>query len=349
MLRGSKICSASTATINGKRVKIIDTPGFFDGFKSTEDNFKELSKVLTLAKDGIHAVAFVMGQYTTSCEEAIKQLLGVQPFVFALLTHVENEGIDEVTTGKYIEECLSSPDCPPGFIKLMDMVEKRVIMLESVGFVANDYHEQKRQELVAMIEHVFTVNGSRMYTNVMLQHTAEVYEKARLQQETDIRETKEKLALNIEKVNHLKQQTDNTITGSEKNNTEIVALEEENEILENMLKKFTDGQYLEHLTEQILQDEMVKSNIKSNNMSGFMSLFTAYLKKSAFATTASAAYFGTIGGGIGAFAGSMVPGLGTAAGAYAGAQIGGLFGGATSFGLGTVGTVAKAYDECKHQ
>ena len=356
VFRGSKICSASTAIICGKTIKIIDTPGFFDGFKSTEDNFNELSKVLTLAKDGIHAVAFVMGRYTTSCEEAIKQLLlfkGVQPFMFVLLTHTENEGIDKTTTEKYIEECLSSPDCPPGFRNLMGIVENRVIMLESVGFVANDYREQKCQELIAMVENVFTINGNRMYTNVMLEHTAQIYEKAKLQQETEILETTQLLTLNTEKVKQLKQQTDDTsesaTASSEENNEEITALEKENEILKSKLEEIKDKQYLEQLTSKIMKDEMIKSNIKSNSISEFVGLFAAYITMSAIATPTLATPFAVIGGGLGAVAGSVIPGVGTGAGAYAGAQAGGIIGGVFSFGATTATMAAVAHDKCKNQ
>ena len=358
VLRGSKACSASTATIRGKTIKIIDTPGFFDGFKSTEDNFNELSRVLTLAKDGIHAVAFVMGRYTTSCEEAIKQLLlfkGVQPFVFVLLTHAENEGINKDATKNYIEECLSSPDCPPGFRHLMEMVENRVIMLESIGFIASDYHEQKCQELVSMIENVLIINDNRMYTNVMLQHAALVYEKAKFQQEAEIQEITESLASNTEKIKALNEQVDDDMVTakSEEIDDEIAVLEEENETLKKRLEEIKDEQYLELLTKRILKDEMIKSNITGKNMLDFARLFGAYITISAIGTPIAAAPFAVIGGGIGAVAGSVIPGMGTGAGAVAGAQVGGILAGGITFGLATVTTagaaVGLAIDNCKNQ
>ena len=350
VLRGSKVCSASTATICGKTIKIIDTPGFFDGFKSTEDNFNELSTALTLAKNGVHAVAFVMGRYIESCEEAIKQLLrfkGMQPFLFVLVTHAENEGIDKIATEKYIEKCLSSTDCPPGFRNLVEVVKNRVIMLESVGFVAHNYREQKCRELVAMIENVNLINDNRMYTNGMLQLAALVYEKAKFQQETEIQEITESLASNTEKIKLLTQQVDDcTITASSKEiNDEIAALEEENETLKNRLEEIKDEQYLELLTKQILKDEMIKSKITGKNMFEFARLFGTIMTLSAIVTPIGTMSFALIGGGIGAAAGTIIPVMGTGVGVVAGARVGAVLGSLLSSGT----AVHIAVDNCNNQ
>ena len=63
--------------IHDKKVKIIDTPGFFDEFASTKESLKELSKAFIFAKDGIHAFAFVMnhGRFTKAWKEGIQYLL----------------------------------------------------------------------------------------------------------------------------------------------------------------------------------------------------------------------------------------------------------------------------------
>lgn len=94
LLHCTQHCKVSTPIVCGKKIKIVDTPGFFDGFSSTESNFKEFSTALTFAKDGVHAFAFVMrfGRFTKACKEAIEQLqllTGVLPFVFILLTHAK--------------------------------------------------------------------------------------------------------------------------------------------------------------------------------------------------------------------------------------------------------------------
>ena len=139
-------CSVTTSTIFDKNVKIIDTPGFFDGFTSTEDDLKELSRFLTFGKDGIHAVAFVMtcNRFISTCEDAVKRLLqlkGVRPFLFVLITHAKTNGITKAATDEYIQGCLSAPRCAPGLKKLMQLVDNRVVMVESVDPVGERYHE----------------------------------------------------------------------------------------------------------------------------------------------------------------------------------------------------------------
>ena len=256
VLRGSKDCMGSTSTICGKTVKIIDTPGFFDGFTATESNFQKLSKVVTLAKEGIHALAFVLGRYTDSCEEAIEQLLlftGIQPFMFVLLTHAENLGENEVTTKEYIEECLSSPDCPTGFRDLMKMVENRVIMLETVKFIASDYREQKSKELIVMIDSLLETNENKIYSNSMLQLAAQVHEVAKQCQDAKIKEATEQITLYSEKIKKLKYQTDDT---SSETNDEIVTLEEELEEVRSKCSKIENPRYLEEFTEKVLTDAM---------------------------------------------------------------------------------------------
>lgn len=178
-------CSAAISTVGGKTVKIIDTPGFFDGFKPTEENHKELSKALTFAKDGVHAVAFVMDntRFTEQCNKAIKELLrfeDFQPYIFVLLTHADDEGVTKEETDEYIKEELSSDTCPLGLKELMQVAEKRVVMVECLN-TAEDYHTQKCKEFITMIENIDRSNGFNPYTNDVLRETAQVYEDIRME------------------------------------------------------------------------------------------------------------------------------------------------------------------------
>ena len=307
-------CSTSTSIICGKKVKIIDTPGFFDEFTSTEGNLKEFSRVLTLAKDGIHAVAFVMryGRFTKACKEAIQQLQllkGVQPFVFILLTHTRRNGITTTATAEYIEQCLISNRCAPGLRTLIEVVENRVVMLEAVDFISESYHEQKCNELLMMIEGIHKRNGNKMYTNMMLQHAAEVYEQVKQKQSEEIQATMKSLESNSKKIVQLKQDVTinaNNKVAVEKINTEIAALQKGNEDLETRLKEISNEQYLVQLTNETLEKEMSKGNLKGS--------FVEFL--SSVSLTA-------VGGLVGGAAGLMVGARYGSAGAAIGAGIGG--------------------------
>ena len=348
-------CSAYTSTICGKIVKIIDTPGFFDGYTSAEENFGELCKILTLAKDGIHAVVFVMSNnhYTEQCEKAIKHLqlfIGLEPILFVLLTHANNQGVTKAATDEYIQQTLSHPRCPGGVKNLMKLVKNRVMMLESTNTSAESYHAQKSKEFIMMIENIHKSNACKIYTNSMLQHAAQVYEEAKLQQQAEIRIATELSQSNEEKIQQLKKQAKDS-TNSEaikKINDEIVALKLENETLESNLEEIKDEEYLVKLTNKLLQAEMEGSKITAKNIVEFIIRYMKYRSEKPRDLTGflvNLTYqIGTMA--IGGIVGSVIPGPGTVAGAQVGAVIGAVIGAA---GGNEYEPASKAYDDCKQQ
>ena len=311
-------CSVSTSIICGKKIKIIDTPGFFDEFSSAESNFKELNKTLTLAIDGIHAVAFVMryGRFTKACKEAIQHLqllTGVLPFVFILLTHTKRNGVTTTETAEYIEQCLTSNRCPTGLRDLMEVVESRVIMLEAVEYIAEDYHQQKCNELLMMVEKIHKRNGNKVYTNIALQHAAEVHECVKQQQRKEAQAITQSLESNSQKIEQLKQQINDTAydkAAADKIGKEITVLQKENEGLVKRLEEINNEQYLVQLTNEILENEIPKDSFKGSLLDYFSTV--------AFSTVGS-----VVGGAFGMMGGSKyTTTMGFAAGAAAGGALG---------------------------
>ena len=348
-------CSAYTSTICGKTVKIIDTPGFFDGYTSAEENFGELSKTITFAKDGIHAVVFVMNnnRYTEQCEKAIKHLQlfkGLKPFLFVLLTHANNEGVTKAATDEYIQQTLSHPRCPGGLKNLIELVKNRVIMLESVNTNAENYHAQKSKEFIMMIEDIHKSNAYKIYTNSMLQRAAQVYERAKLQQKAEIRIATKLLQSNEEKIQQLKKQAKGS-TNSEaikKINDKIVALTLENKTLESIILEEIKGEYLVKLTNKILQAVMEGSKIIAKNIVQFIihCMKKYYSAKSegltllhellTYPTIRTGDVGGIVVGVIGAIVSTVFPGQTPVTGAFTGVQVGAM-------------VRNKAYDDCTQQ
>ena len=163
-----------------------------------------------------------------------------------MLTHTKKNGIATTATTEYIEQCLTSDRCAQGLKTLIEVVENRVVMLEAVDFISEDYHEQKCIELLMMIEKIHKANN-RMYTNGMLQHAAEVYEQVKQQQREEIQATMKSLESNSQKIVQLKQQANDSADNKkavEKIEEEITALQKENEGLEKRLEVISDEQYL---------------------------------------------------------------------------------------------------------
>ena len=322
-------CKAATSTICGKVVKIIDTPGFFDGFTPTEENFRQLSRALTLAKDGIHAVAFVMNynRYTSQCEEAIQQLLrlkGLQPFVFVILTHAKKMGTTKAETDEYIQQTLLNPHCPAGLKDLMQVVENRVIMLESVDFIAENYCEQKRKELMELVETLHKSNGYNTYVDPMLHFTAQIYDEVKLHQKAEIREKTRMLKLSSEKIEQLKKRADHTkdTEGAKMVNNEIAELNNQVAEVEKKFDLIADELYPENRTNEILVDVMQK--IVRNHKDQISDKFMLYMLSYIFHHGRISRRFNVVGK--------------SAAGAIVGAGI-----------RVAVNAVVKAYDYCKQQ
>ena len=303
-------CSESISMIHGKKVKIIDTPGFFDEFSSTKESLNEINKAFIFAKDGIHAFAFVMnyGRFTKAWKEGIQQLLqlnkDIQPFIFLLLTNTRRNGITTAATAEYIEQCLASDRCAQGFRDLMKMIEKRVVMLEAVDFISESYHEEKCSELLMMIEKVHKRNGNKVYTNIRVQHIAEIYEQEKQKQKQGIQEKVKSLKSNSKNVVELKKLKDGiTISAidKEKIDKEIAALLKKKESLEGELEEICDINLIQ-TANKILEAEMSRAHKKGS----FASNFGSYLLTAAGAT---------VGGVIGSFGGAKSAQVGAAAGA----------------------------------
>ena len=104
----------------------------------------------------------------------------LQPFLFVLLTHAGNTGGDEEATHEYIANDLSKVRCAQGLKDLIDQVDNRVIMVESCN-PTEEHYVQKSKEFIAMIEHIQTINGNKMYTNDILKETAYIQESVHIE------------------------------------------------------------------------------------------------------------------------------------------------------------------------
>ena len=128
----------------------------------------------------------------------------MQPFVFILLTHAKKNGVTTMATAEYIEQRLMSNCCSLAFRILIEVVENRVIMLEAVDHIAEYYREQKCNELLTMIENIHKRNGNKAYSNVMLKHTVEVYQRVKHQASEEIQATMKSLESNSQRIKELK-------------------------------------------------------------------------------------------------------------------------------------------------
>ena len=322
---------------------IIDTPGFFDDYQTSVNTFKHLSRLCTLARDGLHAVAFVISlkqRFTVLHSDLMNKLLqskfkAIDPYIFLLFTHAGENGITEPEANQYVEQkILKHPSCSENFKKFMEMVHNRVLMVESCNSVSTvvNYKEQKCKELLRMIGKV-SKNGTSKYTNLALEYTAKVYMKQEQKQGAKIKERLH--TIKVKKDRLLSQDTENA-SQDEPLLSKTKKLEDEIHALETELFDVLEKAHIS--TAEIVEDAMNKNKNYwlQGNVEDFYKELVFTLKVAILVSVVGGGIGGVAGAIIGGVAGSVVPGAGTAAGAATGAGIGTVVGSAAGYLTGTV-------------
>ncbi|KAK2862950.1 hypothetical protein Q5P01_002483 [Channa striata] len=165
----TKQCQAKTKAINGKKVTLIDNPGFFDPGRSDEDMKPELLRCITECAPGPHAFLIVLKveKFTDHEKAVIKQIC--EHFSEDALTYstvVFTHG-DQLPEEMKIEEYISQSD------GLSDLVKKcggRCHIVDNKYWKNNqqdEYRSNKFQvdELLNTIEKIVTENNGGCYTN----------------------------------------------------------------------------------------------------------------------------------------------------------------------------------------
>jgi len=174
---------AHDTEIFGRKVRLIDTPGFCDDFEQEEEKVDELGKAILLAKEGVHAIALVINashRFTSAEATALEEieLLGeLWPFMFIIFTAAKCYGTSEQKQRDTVLNTLENPKCPEHFKTLMERVNRRFMMLESTDN-SKEYRKSKITEFFAMVDSIYSTN-KRLYTNYYFKKANELYQEAK--------------------------------------------------------------------------------------------------------------------------------------------------------------------------
>jgi len=175
--------AASEMEVNGKRVQLVDTPGFCDDFEKDEERVNELGKAILYAKAGVHAIALVINashRFTAAEAKALEEieLLGqLWGFMFIIFTAANCYGESEQKQREVVISTLDSPKCPEHLKTLMERVNRRFMMLESLNS-STEYRNLKVREFFAMVDHIYSTN-KRLYSNKLFVKANELYQEAK--------------------------------------------------------------------------------------------------------------------------------------------------------------------------
>lgn len=175
--------AAAAVTLQDKRVRLIDTPGFCDDFETEEQHMDEVGEALFLARKGVNAVGLAISagtRYTKGNTAVINEISEISnnlwPFTFIVFTNADSLGSTEEECQEMLKKNLSADRCPASLTKLLKNLEHRYILIDSSN-ESEEYHRLKIQELMEMINKIYKQNGYKLYTNELFNKAKDIEEK----------------------------------------------------------------------------------------------------------------------------------------------------------------------------
>ncbi|XP_049923757.1 GTPase IMAP family member 7-like [Epinephelus moara] len=191
---GTRECRAETRSVNGRRITVIDTPGFFDTNRPEEELKREIVRCITECAPGPHAFLIVLGvERYTEHEQAvinkIHQYFSEEALKYATIVFTHGDQLDEEQT---IEDFV----CKNQFVT--DLVKKcggRCHVIDNKYWQNSQQDEYRNnhfqvKELLKTIDNVTGENKGGYYTNEMLQAVEELIQ----QKKEHIRKSPQKLS-----------------------------------------------------------------------------------------------------------------------------------------------------------
>uniref|UniRef100_W5NKJ5 AIG1-type G domain-containing protein n=1 Tax=Lepisosteus oculatus TaxID=7918 RepID=W5NKJ5_LEPOC len=164
-------CQTGTSYIGGRRVTVVDTPGFFDTNQPEEDLRREIVRCVTECAPGPHAFLVVLEvrTYTPEEREAVERVqmqFGEEALKFTMVLFTHGEKLKH----KSIEQFVQENEQLKGFV-------------QKCGGGCHVFNNENRRdenqvtELVKKIEDMVWKNRGGHYTNEMLKAAQAAIEK----------------------------------------------------------------------------------------------------------------------------------------------------------------------------
>ena len=169
-----------TTVLNGRKVNIIDTPGFHKDSEDDKYIVEELDKAIVSAGNGVHAIAIVVSAlepFTSSqvTLEKLEFLDELWPFTFIIFSGAKSYGATDGKQRETIYKIYGSPKSyAKDFKKLLDKVDKQFMMLESTE-TSQDYRSTKLMEFFKMVDSIYYAN-QRLYSQTLFGQAIESYQ-----------------------------------------------------------------------------------------------------------------------------------------------------------------------------
>ena len=253
---------AHSGMVLGKKIMFIDTPGFSDAYESEEQRMADLGRALYYAQAGVHAIAICFNGTarfdlaTEGVVNALDQLGTFWPHAFVLYSHADDMGPTESEQKQQIYQWIKNPRCPDRLKWLLEQVQYRFMTVESrMRGGDHAYHEQKCNELIEFVEHVYTSNNRQLYTNKLFKWAKQKYDQARREkkrQEEELKKCQESL---LDHQQLLKSFEEQSIMQTRSHQQAIDSLQEEIRSLKQQQQQSHHQQENEELYYKLLEKQ----------------------------------------------------------------------------------------------
>ena len=188
MIRATSTCNSHCHSINDKNMMFIDSPGFSDTITDNKKRMEEMGKALLLARNGVHAVVICLngaarfdeadaGLINEFKKLEIDEPQSIWAYTFVVFTHSKGMGRTEEQRNEVVNTWKSHPDCPPLLKELLDKIQNRFMVIESLK-EDESYYAKKCDEFMRYVEQIHVNNNTTCYTHRLFTWARDKYEEA---------------------------------------------------------------------------------------------------------------------------------------------------------------------------
>lgn len=161
----------------GKRIVVVDTPGYFDTKRSEKEILKELTKWYSLVSPGIHAIVLVVqvGRFTDEDRKTVDffmRIFGDELKDFLVIVFTGKDRLEHVNMT--IDDFVKTIDKSSNLRKLIDESKGRYMAIGYDGEAKK--HEEEVKHLLSMIDGIKGKDGRNYYSNEVFKHVQKVLE-----------------------------------------------------------------------------------------------------------------------------------------------------------------------------
>ena len=187
--------ASCVATIEGKHVQLVDTPGLLDPCSiEKEEECLEFARALISIQCGFHAVGVVLNLDTNierSQGNLFRNLMSrykdYLPYIFLMFTHGKCYGETDYQQNLALKEMINNITKHPNICQILKQINYRYLVIESIDDMEKDYHSCKSRELLKTIEAIFELNG-KPATNEFALFIAQNFKMSKDKLETELTE-----------------------------------------------------------------------------------------------------------------------------------------------------------------